>query len=123
MCFVMCVGDLDDLEFWLSTDATPAKQTAESASAPAAVSEDTPTTKASKKKSKKRGGAKTEPTPPEVSRVIDEPEVGEEVEPSEVVKEEEGKKRKKRGEKVSSDNDCMVISGESLVLVPQHPVF
>ena len=102
------VGELNDLEFWLSTDATPAKQTAESAPAPAAVSEETPTHKTSKKKSKKKGGAKAEPTPPEVSAVMDEPEVGEEVEPTEGNEEEEGKRRKKKGEKVSS-----VFAGES----------
>ena len=95
-------GDIDDLEFWLSTDATPAKDTATSA---ASVTEDTPTTtsKSSKKRSKKKGGAKAEPTSevtPSVSRVMDEPEVGEEVEPSETKEEQEGSRRRKKGEKV-----------------------
>ena len=89
------VGELNDLEFWLSTDATPAKQTAESAPAPAAASEETPTHKTSKKKSKKKGGANAEPMPPQVSAVMDEPEVGEEVEPTEGNEEEEVKRRKK----------------------------
>lgn len=37
---------------------------------------------------------------PSVSTVMDEPEVGEEAEPDDV-REEEGKKRRKKGEKVS----------------------
>ena len=93
-------GDIDDLEFWLSTDAAPAKDTTTST-----VTDEAPatTSKTSKKRSKKKGGAKAEATPevtPTVSAVMDEPEVGEEVEPSETRDEEEGKRRRKKGEKV-----------------------
>lgn len=101
-------GDIDDLEFWLSTDATPAKQTTPTEPAAAATTtEDTPTKTSSKKRSRK-GGAKAEPTPevtPVVSAVIDEPEPGEGGEGGEPgeAREEEGKRRKKKGEKVSHD--------------------
>ena len=84
----------------MSTDATPAKQT--TPTEPAAATEDTPTKTSSKKRSKKKGGAKVEPTPevtPVVSAVMDEPEPGEGGEAGE----EEGKRRKNKGEKVSHD--------------------
>ena len=86
----------------MSTDTTPAKGTGEQQATPAAASEDAP--KSSKKRSKKKGVAKAEPTPeatPTVSTVVDEPEM--DVEGSEVREEEEGegKRRKKKGEKVS----------------------
>ena len=68
-------GDIDDLEFWLSTDATPAKQTTPTEPpAAATTTEDTPTKVSSKKRSKKKGRAKAEPTPeatPVVSAVMD----------------------------------------------------
>ena len=97
------------MEFWLSTDATPAKQTTPTeAAAAATTTEDTPTKTSSKKRSKKKGGAKAEPTPeitPVVSAVMDEPEPGEGGEGGEAeeAREEEGKRRKKKGEKVSQD--------------------
>ena len=106
ICFFFS-GDIDDLEFWLSTDATPAKQTTPTEPAAATTTtEDTPTKTSSKKRSKKKGGAKAEPTPevtPVVSVVMDEPEPGEGGEGGEAgeVREEEGKRRKKKGEKVS----------------------
>ena len=62
LMFIMLSGDIDDLEFWLSTDTTPAKQTTPTEPA-AATAEDTPTKTSSKKRSKKKGGAKVEPTP------------------------------------------------------------
>ena len=102
--FVLHVsGDIDDLEFWLSTDATPAKQTTSTEPAAATTTEDTPTKTSSKKRSKKKGRAKVEPTPevaPVISTVMDEPE-GEEG--GEAREEEEGKRRKKKGEKVNHE--------------------
>ena len=98
-------GDIDDLEFWLSTDTTPAKQTTPTEPA-ATTAEDTSTKTSSKKRSKKKGRAKMEPTPevaPIISTVMDEPEGGEGEEGGEAREEEEGKRRKKKGEKVSHE--------------------
>ena len=106
---VVLSGDIDDLEFWLSTDTTPAKQQTTPTEPPATATEDTPTkTSSSKKRSKKKGGAKVEPAPevtPVVSTVMDEPEGGGEGGEGG----EEGKRRKKKGEKVSHDFSSEVL--------------
>ena len=101
--FSILSGDIDDLEFWLSTDTTPAKQTTPTEPVAGAVSAEDTSTKASKKRSKKKGGAKVEPTPevaPVVSAVMEEPEPGEAGEVCEAGEAKEEKRKTKKGEKV-----------------------
>jgi hypothetical protein len=75
--------------------------------------QDTPTKTFSKKRSKKKGGAKAEVIPV-IRTMMDEPELGEGWEGCEAREEEEGKRRRRKEEKVSYDSKSNFYYGKQL---------